>query len=135
MFKTTAIDTLKQDKKCQACWYMILSTMSGSTTSRDSFVKQPPDSISSSIVNSQTRYNSNGKINAVPILVYHNITNTIMDYIIPSHASSTTLDLFAQEMKYLHDNGFRVLLLNQVGYDSHSRNLYRYVNCADTIIA
>ncbi|MFZ0222663.1 MAG: hypothetical protein WA323_02750 [Candidatus Nitrosopolaris sp.] len=92
--------------------------------SRDSFVKQPPDSISSSIVNSQTRYNSNGKINAVPILVYHNITNTIMDYIIPSHASSTTLDLFAQEMKYLHDNGFRVLLLNQVGYDSHSRNLY-----------
>ena len=33
MFKTTAIDTLKQDKKCQACWYMILSTMSGSTTS------------------------------------------------------------------------------------------------------
>ncbi|MGB6593273.1 MAG: hypothetical protein WBE68_17375, partial [Candidatus Nitrosopolaris sp.] len=34
MFKTTAIDTLKQDKKCQACWYMILSTMSGSTTIR-----------------------------------------------------------------------------------------------------
>ncbi|MFY9799084.1 MAG: hypothetical protein WAJ93_25640, partial [Candidatus Nitrosopolaris sp.] len=32
MFKTTAIDTLKQDKKCQACWYIILSTMSGSTT-------------------------------------------------------------------------------------------------------
>ncbi|MGB6526512.1 MAG: hypothetical protein WBF33_00245, partial [Candidatus Nitrosopolaris sp.] len=36
MFKTTAIDTLKQDKKCQACWYMILSTMSGSTTSSHS---------------------------------------------------------------------------------------------------
>ncbi|MGB6531557.1 MAG: hypothetical protein WBF33_25915, partial [Candidatus Nitrosopolaris sp.] len=34
MFKTTPIDTLKQDKKCQACWYMILSTMSGSTTAR-----------------------------------------------------------------------------------------------------
>ena len=32
MFKTTAIDTLKQDKKCQACWYIIMSTMSGSTT-------------------------------------------------------------------------------------------------------
>ena len=32
MFRTTAIDTLKQDKKCQACWYIILSTMSGSTT-------------------------------------------------------------------------------------------------------
>ncbi|MGB8933618.1 MAG: hypothetical protein WCC17_00765, partial [Candidatus Nitrosopolaris sp.] len=35
MFKTTAIDTLKQDKKCQACWYMILSTMSGSTTTTE----------------------------------------------------------------------------------------------------
>jgi ATP-dependent DNA helicase DinG len=34
MFKTTAIDKLKQDKKCQACWYMILSTMSGSTTTK-----------------------------------------------------------------------------------------------------
>ena len=76
------------------------------------------------IVNSQTRYNSNGKINAVPILVYHNITNSIRDYTIPSHASSTTLDLFAQEMKYLHDNGFRVLLLNQVGYDSHKHIFY-----------
>ncbi|MGC1932245.1 MAG: polysaccharide deacetylase family protein [Candidatus Nitrosopolaris sp.] len=76
------------------------------------------------IVNSQTRYNSNGKINAVPILVYHNITNSIGDYTIPSHASSTTLDLFAQEMKYLHDNGFRVLLLNQVGYDSRKHIFY-----------
>ena len=35
MFKTTAIDTLKQDKKCQACWYIILSTMSGSTTTNE----------------------------------------------------------------------------------------------------
>ncbi|MGB8936001.1 MAG: hypothetical protein WCC17_12935, partial [Candidatus Nitrosopolaris sp.] len=39
MFKTTAIDTLKQDKKCQACWYMILSTMSGSTTTRNIRIK------------------------------------------------------------------------------------------------
>ncbi len=38
MFKTTAIDTLKQDKKCQACWYIILSTMSGSTTTSNSIV-------------------------------------------------------------------------------------------------
>ena len=32
MFKTTDIDTLKQDKRCQSCWYIVLSTMSGSTT-------------------------------------------------------------------------------------------------------
>ncbi|MGB6595239.1 MAG: hypothetical protein WBE68_27370, partial [Candidatus Nitrosopolaris sp.] len=42
MFKTTAIDTLKQDKKCQACWYMILSTMSGSTTIRDHLIQKFP---------------------------------------------------------------------------------------------
>ncbi|MFZ0510449.1 MAG: hypothetical protein WAM14_02485 [Candidatus Nitrosopolaris sp.] len=38
--------------------------------------------------------------------------------------SSTTLDLFAQEMKYLHDNGFRVLLLNQLGYDPNNNVFY-----------
>jgi hypothetical protein len=32
MFKTADTGTLKQDKKCQPCWYIILSTMSGSTT-------------------------------------------------------------------------------------------------------
>jgi short-subunit dehydrogenase len=32
MFKTTDTGALKQDKKCQPCWYIILSTMSGSTT-------------------------------------------------------------------------------------------------------
>ena len=68
------------------------------------------------IVNGATQYNSNGKIN-IPIIAYHNITNSIRDYTVPSHASSTTLDLFVQEMKYLHDNGFRILLLNQLGYD------------------
>ena len=41
------------------------------------------------IVNSETRYNSIGKINAIPIIVYHDITNSIRDYTIPSHASST----------------------------------------------
>jgi hypothetical protein len=42
MFKTTAIDTLKQDKKCQACWYMILSTMYGSTTNNHQSLQLPP---------------------------------------------------------------------------------------------
>ena len=72
------------------------------------------------IVNGATQYNSN----AIPIIVYHNITNSIRDYTIPSHASSTTLDLFAQEMKYLHNNGFRVLLLNQLGYEPISNVFY-----------
>ena len=29
---TDDTNTLKQDKKCQPCWYIVLSTMSGSTT-------------------------------------------------------------------------------------------------------
>ena len=76
------------------------------------------------IVNGLTSYNSNGKMNAIPIIVYHNITNSLQDYTIPSHASSTTLGLFTQEMKYLHDNGFRVLLLNQLGYDPNNNVFY-----------
>jgi peptidoglycan/xylan/chitin deacetylase (PgdA/CDA1 family) len=76
------------------------------------------------IVNGAIQYNSNEQIYAIPIIVYHNITSSIRDYTIPSHASSTTLDLFAQEMKYLYDNGFRVLLLNQLGYDPNSNVFY-----------
>ncbi len=74
------------------------------------------------IINSQIPSNSNGKINAIPIIVYHNLTTSIQDYTPVSHASSTTVDLFAQEMKYLHDTGFR--LLNQLGYDANNNIFY-----------
>ena len=40
------------------------------------------------------------------------------------NANTITVDLFAQEMKYLHDNGFRVLLLNQVGFDPTKNVFY-----------
>ena len=48
----------------------------------------------------------------------HNYTNSTQDY--DNMASTITVDLFAQQMKYLHDNGFRVLLLNQLGYDPNN---------------
>jgi len=76
------------------------------------------------IVNGQAPYNSNGKVKAIPVIVYHNITSSLEDYSIPSHAATTTLDLFAQEMEYLHDNGFKVLLLNQLGYDPDNNLFY-----------
>jgi len=66
-------------------------------------------------MNSQIPYNTNGKVHAIPIITYHNLTNSMQDY--NKMASTITVDLFAQEMKYLHDNGFGVLLLNQLGYD------------------
>ena len=59
-------------------------------------------------VNSQLSYN-NDKINAVPIITYHNLTYNIQDY--NKAATTITVPLFDQEMKYLHDNGFKVLLL------------------------
>jgi hypothetical protein len=70
-------------------------------------------------VNSQIRYNINGKINAIPIITYHNLTNSMQDY--NNMASTITIDLFAQEMRYLHDNGFTVLLLNQLSYDPNNK--------------
>jgi hypothetical protein len=73
-------------------------------------------------MNSQIPYNTNGRIDAIPIITYHNLTNSMQDY--NNMASTITVDLFAQQMKYLHDNGFKVLLLNQLGYDSNNNVLF-----------
>lgn len=81
-------------------------------------------------MNSQIPYNTNGKINAIPIITYHNLTNNNKDY--NSAGSTITVSLFAQEMKYLHDNGFRVLLLNQLGFDP-VRNVFYLKNISPTL--
>jgi hypothetical protein len=52
----------------------------------------------------------------------HDLTNSIQDY--NAMASTITVDLFAQQMKFLHDNGFRVLLLNQLGFDQTKNVFY-----------
>jgi peptidoglycan/xylan/chitin deacetylase (PgdA/CDA1 family) len=73
-------------------------------------------------VNSQIPYNNNGKINAIPIITYHQLTYNMQEY---SNAATTiTVPLFDQEMKYLHDNGFKVLLLNQFGFDPINNIFY-----------
>jgi len=73
-------------------------------------------------MNSQIPYNSNGQIRAIPIITYHNLTNSIQDY--NSLGSTITVDLFAKQMKFLHDNGFKVLLLNQLGFDPTNKMFY-----------
>ncbi|HET7389208.1 MAG TPA: polysaccharide deacetylase family protein, partial [Nitrososphaeraceae archaeon] len=73
-------------------------------------------------MNSQMQYNINGKINAIPIIVYHNLTYNMQDYI--NNPSTITVPEFAREMKYLHDNGFKVLLINQFGYDANKDIFY-----------
>jgi hypothetical protein len=77
-------------------------------------------------VNSQIQYNKNGIVNAIPIVIYHNIVN-LPDVSLSKDAADTTVNLFDQEMKYLHDNGFKVLTINQLGYDT-TNNLFYIMN-------
>lgn len=68
------------------------------------------------VVESQTGYNK-GQINAVPIVIHHKIDDSGDDY-------ATSIDLFEQEMRYLHDNGFTVLDMRDLGYDENTNYLY-----------
>jgi peptidoglycan/xylan/chitin deacetylase (PgdA/CDA1 family) len=68
-------------------------------------------------VNSQIRYNEDGQISAIPIVIYHRIDNSRTEY-------STSPRLFDEEMKYLHDNGFEVLSISDIGYDEQNNSLY-----------
>jgi hypothetical protein len=71
------------------------------------------------VVNSQFKYNNNadGIINAIPLIAYHNVANNMA-------RSSTNIDLFRTEMKYLHDNGFKVITMKDLGYDEMGNRLY-----------
>jgi peptidoglycan/xylan/chitin deacetylase (PgdA/CDA1 family) len=69
------------------------------------------------LVNSQTNLNKDGKINAIPIIGYHNIEDD-------KAITSTDISLFYKEMKYLYDNGFKVLTMSDLGYDKNSNYLY-----------
>lgn len=62
-------------------------------------------------VNSQLQYNNNAITNAIPIVIYHNLV-TYSDIGFSKYAADITINLFDQEMKYLHDRGFKVLTLD-----------------------
>jgi biotin operon repressor len=68
------------------------------------------------IVNSQTKFNINGEINAIPLITYHDINE--------DEDKSTSEELFAKEMKYLHDNGFRVLTVSDLGYNENDNYFF-----------
>jgi hypothetical protein len=48
---------------------------------------------------------------------YHDIDNN-------KTITSTDVNLFDTEMKYLHDNGFKVLTMSDIAYDEKSNYLY-----------
>jgi hypothetical protein len=69
-------------------------------------------------VNSQTGYNSKkGFIDAIPIVAYHSIDNS-------KGPSSTNIGLFASEMKYLHDNHFKIIPMSDLRYDQITKYMY-----------
>jgi peptidoglycan/xylan/chitin deacetylase (PgdA/CDA1 family) len=86
------------------------------------------------VVNSQTQFNSNGMINAIPIIVYHNVDHeNNSPNVSPDWLDSSTIDvnLFDSEMKYLYDNEFQVLTMSDLGYNQTSNKLYIKNNADD----
>jgi len=74
-------------------------------------------------VNLQSLYNKNGHINAIPIVVYHNFVQ-YPDLVYQPNKSLTDISLFSEEMKYLHDNGFTVLNMSDIGFDPLTNYLF-----------
>jgi peptidoglycan/xylan/chitin deacetylase (PgdA/CDA1 family) len=70
------------------------------------------------VVTSQSEYNKDGTIKAIPIIIYHRAgDNEAMTY-------NTNLKLFEKEMKYLHDNSFRVITMKDLGYEENTNYIY-----------
>jgi len=103
----------RYDIRCQSFFHISSGTNFSPAEMFQKFVQR---------LNSQIPYNINEKINAIPIVVYHNLTKSMNDY--NGMASTITVNLFAQEMKYLQDNGFKVLVLNQLEYDNTNNIFY-----------
>jgi peptidoglycan/xylan/chitin deacetylase (PgdA/CDA1 family) len=75
------------------------------------------------IVNSQTRFNQDRTINAVPVLIYQKIESVNNKDSGGSPSAATNVELFDAEMKYLYDNGFTVLTMSDLAYDQGSNIL------------
>jgi len=81
------------------------------------------------ILNSQSNYNKgNGIISlsglgnnvggAVPLITFHNVRP------VNNVPYTTNIDVFADLMKYLHDNGYKVLNMANLKYDTKSKVLH-----------
>ena len=69
-------------------------------------------------VNSVIMANSKkGMLDAIPIIAYHSIDDNKDPF-------STNVILFAAEMKYLYDNGFKIIPMSDLGYDEGTNYMY-----------
>jgi peptidoglycan/xylan/chitin deacetylase (PgdA/CDA1 family) len=71
------------------------------------------------VVDSQTEYNEDNRIKAIPIIIWHNIANNVEN----DPYTTTSIDLFEAEIKYLYDNGFTVLTMDDLIYDEYNKSL------------
>jgi len=70
------------------------------------------------VVNTQTEYNKDGTTIAIPIIIYHRAgDDEAANY-------NTNIELCENEMKYLHDNNFRVITMRDLGYEENSDYLH-----------
>jgi hypothetical protein len=70
------------------------------------------------VVSGQEKYNRPGQpVDAIPIVVYHRIDNSRAPY-------STTVPLFFEEMKYLHNNGYKVIDMDDLAYNNNTNSFY-----------
>jgi polysaccharide deacetylase len=67
-------------------------------------------------INSQTVFNKDA-ITAIPIIAYHDLDNK-------SSPDSTNALIFEKEMRYLYDNGFKVITMSDLGYDKEDNFIY-----------
>lgn len=67
-------------------------------------------------VNLEAKFNTD-QVRAVPIIVYHDVGFNENLY-------NTDPGLFSKEMDYLYQNGFRVITMSDLGYDSKNNYLY-----------
>ena len=71
------------------------------------------------------RSNVTGIVNAIPIIVYHQIGSEGGGGIDNGgEGQGTDVNLFAQEMKFLYDNGFTVLTMANLRYNQNDNSLY-----------
>jgi peptidoglycan/xylan/chitin deacetylase (PgdA/CDA1 family) len=69
-------------------------------------------------VNSGIDFNDKkGIVDAIPIVAYHIIDNSQSSF-------GTNVNLFAAEMKYLHDNGFKLIPMSDLSYDENTDFMY-----------
>ena len=70
------------------------------------------------VVNSQTKYNNAGTIKAIPIIIYHRVGDN------KEGIYNIDMKQFDTQMKYLHDNGYKVLTMADLGYNEQGNYLY-----------